>query len=54
MKMNPSLDKHGLVHFNSALLSIVRLRLGIHLDTKLGWDHENTRCVQGMSACNQW
>jgi len=42
MKMNPAMDKHGLVSFNSALLSIVRFRLRIHLDSVQGWDHENT------------
>lgn len=36
MKMNPAMDKHGLVSFNSALLSIVRFRLRIHLDSVQG------------------
>ena len=46
MKMNPSLDKDGLVTFNAALLSLIRMRLDVCMDRKRGWDHENTKLAK--------
>ena len=48
MKMNPAVDKHGLVSFNSALLSLVRFRLDVHMNRKGGWDHENTALAKSI------
>lgn len=48
MKMNPAITKNGMVTYHSTMLSLIRLRLQIKINTANGWDNENAELCTSL------